>query len=415
MALFNKEFLSKAKDAVSSAADKAKNAVDAAKANHEQKKAEQEQYRLEMEAKAAEKAAQIMQAIRNFENAAGLFDGIDAGNLTAFTKEFCDKILLPAHSVGKSNLTMLPHITDKMLEKFQKTVPAYVMGETALVHLKVDANQSFVLTEQALYFCLALEEDAKFHATGRIPCDQIGRFSVAKTDSTYEFKCDEFVLAAFAADKATAEDFITLDNYFSSIAKRDFVITDEEVDALIQKKIGEKVYAEVKKYLVYDDELLVYFAWGLDSLSAKDYMVCTTKQIIMVNREMFGATANIKQFYYEDITSASIDQNAKSNDLTVALIETALTAATKTCDLIITVAGAATRIDTLYKIEAERIVAVYHQYRKLAKTAAAQPQVQVVQQPDVLEQVKKLAEMKELGILSEEEFAQKKADLLAKI
>ena len=92
-------------------------------------------------------------------------------------------------------------------------------------------------------------------------------------------------------------------------------------------------------------------------MSAKDYIVCTTKQIIVVNREMLGATANIKQFYYEDITSASTEQNAKSSDFTTALLETAITAATKTCDLIISVAGATTKIDTLFKVEAERVVA----------------------------------------------------------
>lgn len=176
------------------------------------------------------------------------------------------------------------------------------------------------------------------------------------------------------------------------------------------------MYAEVKKYMVYDDELIVYFAWGLDSLSAKDYIVCTTKQIIVMDREMFGMTANIKQFYYEDITSASTEQNSNSSDLTGMLIDTALTAATKTCDLIISVAGAVNKINTLYKVEAERVVAVYHQYRKIAKQANAQPQVIVQQQTESpVEQIKKLKELADLGIISENEFNQKKADLLAKM
>ena len=198
------------------------------------------------------------------------------------------------------------------------------------------------------------------------------------------------------------------------------MITDEEVDRLIREKIGEKVYAEVKKYMVYDDELLVYFAWGLDSLSAKDYFVCTNKQVIMVNRELGGATANIKQFYYEDITSASVLQNSNSDDLAGYLLETAITAATQTCDLVLSVAGATTKINTLHKVEAERVVAVYHHYRKLAKTQAATPQPVVVQQPvapqvDPLEQLEKLSKLKSAGIITEEEFNQKKVELLAKL
>ena len=180
-----------------------------------------------------------------------------------------------------------------------------------------------------------------------------------------------------------------------------------------------KIVSELKKYMVYDDELFVYFAWGLDSLAAKDYIVCTNKQIIVMDREAFGATSNVKQFYYEDITSASTEQNSNSSSISGALLDAAITAATKTCDLYFSVAGARNKIKTLYKSEAERIVAVYHQYRKAAKTANAQPQVVVQQtaQPtdDPLEQLKKLASLKEMGIISEEEFNQKKADLLSKL
>ncbi|MBP3328783.1 MAG: SHOCT domain-containing protein [Clostridia bacterium] len=135
-----------------------------------------------------------------------------------------------------------------------------------------------------------------------------------------------------------------------------------------------------------------------------------------MDREMFGATANVKQFYYEDIVSASTEQNSQSSDLTVALLETAITAATKTCTLVITTAGAGLRIDSLYKVEAERIVAVYHHFRKEAKKASSQPQVVVQQQAvDPIEQLEKLSKMKDMGIISEEEFNAKKADLLAKI
>ena len=134
---------------------------------------------------------------------------------------------------------------------------------------------------------------------------------------------------------------------------------------------------------------------------------------------MLGATSNVKQFYYEDITSASTEQNSNSSSLSGALLDAAITAATKTCDLYFSVAGARNKIKTLYKSEAERIVAVYHQYRKAAKEANSQPQV-IVQQAaptadDPLEQLKKLASLKDMGVISEEEFNQKKADLLAKL
>lgn len=415
MALFgNKgsDFLSKMKEAANSAVDKAKGAVDSVKANYEQKKAEDEAHRAEMEAEAARRSEEIKAAIEGTSNSKGFYDGINRDELLKFTKEFFDKILLPASSVAASKIMMYPNIAgDKKFDKFVASLSEYDKGETALFYLRAEGKQEFVLTDKALYYSIALEQDAKFFAKGRIPCEKIEKFHIDKTDAAFEFKCDDYLLASFSVDKAATEDFVGLNNYFECIAKHDFVITDEEVDRLIREKISASVYEEVKKYLVYDDELLVYFAWGLDSLSAKDYIFCTTKQIVMVNREMLGATANIKQFYYEDINSASTEQNAKSNDLAVALIETAITAATKTCDLVLSVAGSVLRINTLYKVEAERIVAVYHHYRKEAKTAAAQPAV-VVQQADPMEQLKKLAEMKEMGIITAEEFEAKKKQLL---
>ncbi len=410
-------FLNKLKESAASAAEKAKNAVETAKANYEQKKAEAEQHRQEMEALAASKSAEIVAAIAEYKNNGSFFQNTSKEELLAFTKEFYDKILMPANSVAQSKIQMYPYIDDKQISKFAKTWSNYCVTETPVVYLKAEGKQEIVITEKTLYFSIALEEDAKYFAKGAISCDEISRFTVVKEEAAYAFKCDEYTLGSFAASKSTAEDFVTLENFFTCIANHDFEITDEEVDRLIREKIGDKVYAEVKKYMVYDDELLVYFAWGVDSLSAKDYIVCTNKQIIRMDREMFGATANVKQFYYEDIVSASTEQNATSSDLTTALIETAITAATKTCDLVITTAGAGLRINTLYKSEAERIVAVYHFYRKQAKTAAAQPQQVVVQQQaiDPLEQLEKLSKMKEAGIISQEEFEAKKADLLAKL
>ena len=135
------------------------------------------------------------------------------------------------------------------------------------------------------------------------------------------------------------EDFIALNEYFQRINEHDFEITNKQVDQMIRQKIGNKVCTELKKYMIYDNEEFVYFAWGLNSLTAKDYIACTTSQIIVMDRELLGATANVKQLYYEDITSASTEQNSNSNDLTTYLLESALTAATKTCDLNLSVAG----------------------------------------------------------------------------
>ena len=139
------------------AAEKAKNAVETAKANHEQKKAEAEQYRQEMEAKAQAKANEIVSAIIAYENDGSFLKNTTKEELFAFTKEFYDKILLPASSVNHSKIQMFPYIDEKQIAKFLKTWNTYNTSETAIIYLKAEGKQEIVITDSTLYFSIALE------------------------------------------------------------------------------------------------------------------------------------------------------------------------------------------------------------------------------------------------------------------
>lgn len=407
----------KAKGKLNEATNAMKSAVDSAKSEMGQMKADKEAHIAEMNEATERKSQEIINAIQAFNNKGGVFQNITQQELLVFTKDFYDKIFMPANSVSLSNVSMYPYITDKTISKLSKVLSNYDISETPIIILTAENNQEIVITDKTLYFVISLEEDKKYLVKGKISCDEISEFSVEINDNFAVFKCDEYILATFPTGKVTTEDFVTLNNYFSCIAKHDFTITPEEVNQLIIKKIGNKVYSEVKKYLVFDDEKLTYFAWGLDSLTAKDYIFCTDKQIVVIDREMIGATANVKQFYYEDITGMNTEQNSTDNNLTGFLIDTALTAATKTCDLIVSVAGSKMKIQTLCKQEAERVIAIYHQYRKEIKSAVANSQV-IVQQtvaPDPIEQIAKLKSLLDAGVITEEEFNAKKSDLLSKL
>ncbi len=94
------------------------------------------------------------------------------------------------------------------------------------------------------------------------------------------------------------------------------------------------------------------------------------------------------------------------------------------CDIKLLVQGSYKTMSGMVKLEADRIIAIYNGFKKNIraeekelKKQSASPQVVVQQQsqPDVLEQIKKLASLKEAGILSEEEFTSKKTELLSKL
>lgn len=411
-------FLDKIKDSAGTITEKAKEVSGNALASIQEKKEQNSARKAELEAIALKKRDEIISAIMAYENDGSFFKNTNANELIEFTKNFYDKIVLPASSVANTRIQMMPYIDEKKLSKSKAKYETFGADEDTLLVITAANKQEIILTDCALYFSLAIDEDPKYFANGRIGIENISLLSTEYADGKCSFKCDEYVLASFIADKITIEDFAALDNYFKCIATHDFTITDDEVDVLIRQKIAGNVLKEVEKYLIYDDEQIRYFAWGINSLTAKDYIVCTNKQIILVDREMAGMTANVRQFYYEDITSVNVLQNTNTGDWTVNLIANAITAATKTCDMVITVAGSSIKIQTLYKIEAERVATVYHEMKKTLKLAASAPNVREATtktEDSPIEKLKKLSELKEAGIISEEEFNAKKAELMAQI
>lgn len=108
-----------------------------------------------------------------------------------------------------------------------------------------------------------------------------------------------------------------------------------------------------------------------------------------------------------------------------AAVESAVDSLLKdVCDLEIRGEGIYKRMSGMVKIEADRIVAIFNRFKKenrnveRNKEASVQPQVVIKEtqsQPDVLEQIEKLAKLKDAGVLTEEEFNQKKAVLLEKL
>lgn len=408
------DFLKKAKETASSAANSAKNAANSAKSKYDEKrkeanaqKAERERIKAEKQAEADVAAKKMVEDIRASQGT--LFD-VDKKQLADFTADYYDKLYLPAHSVSASKLIF--HPLDKKIDKYaQKDFPEYNnANETPLWMILGKGQQKIFLSTKALYFKKAYDEENMFFCTGTIPIENIESVSYSKDGDNYIFACNGVEL--LNSKTGFALDTDSFAGYITRIKNRDFTITNEQIDKLIKEKIGENILKIVNEY-VFDDELILYFAWGCDSITAKDFVVCSDKQMVVLDREAFGLTKNVKQFYYEDVTSMATIQN------TNGLLDLALTVALSVCDLEISVAGAKERLNNMYTYEAEKAVKVYRECRRGIKGSNKQPQVVVQQastpQVDPLEQIQKLQKLKEAGILTEEEFNAKKADLLSKI
>ncbi len=403
------------KDLMKNVTDKANAVAGSAQAMFEEqkqysaiKKEEQNKKMEEMNNRVAEYEQSVSQQILCGFNGTPCFDLNDT--ILDFTKEYFEKLLLPANSVSASKITMYPH-ADKIKKKAQKAIKDYDVTETPFFEFDGNKGELLIMTPTKLYISITFPENTAFAGSFTVDLAQISQLDFVSEEDGYQVVCNG--VALFIANNVSDFDKITIEEYVRRLQEKDFEITESEIDKIIKDKIGDKIVKIIKQY-IFDDELLVYFAWGMDNITAKDFVVCTNKQILMLDREMLGATKNIKQFYYEDITSMSTDQ--KTN----GLIDFALTAAFKLCNITIYVSGAQEKIQTLFTYEAERVVRIYQEYRRSIKMDERNARQVVVQQStpvedDVFAKLEKLNKLKEAGILTEEEFNAKKAELLAQM
>lgn len=413
-------FMDKMKEKAQNISEQAKDAYSNAKAANEERKAQKEAYEKEMTEKAKIESEKRSNEILEGYTGTSIFDGIDIKEVMNFTNEFYSKIVLPATNLSNTCIDMFHYIDEKVEKKIMKTFSSHTMGDendTVLLYLRAEKKTEVILANSRIAFSEPFSEDNKYYVEGSISIDKVSSIKVDYSGDTCDFLVNGIIILSLNKKPVFERDFISIEHYIDMIEKRDFVITNEEIDAIIREKIGSKVYEEVKRKMSYDDELLIFFAWGLDDITAKDYMFCSDKQIVYLDRAAMGATADVKQFYYEDINSMATIQNSQNSSLTGYLVETALTSTLQLCDLEITVAGSKMKISTLKKREADRVVEIYHQMRKSFKDNANKPQQVVVQQQEVdpLEQLEKLNKLKEAGIISEDEFNQKKTELLGKL
>lgn len=403
------------KDIMKNVTDKASAVAGSAQAKYEEqkqyyaiKKEEQNKKMEEMKIRVAEYEQGVLQEVIYGFSGVPCFDSDD--NVLDFTKEYFEKLLLPANSVSASKITMYPH-AEKIKKKAQKAIKDFDTSETPVFEFDGNKAESVIMTPTKLYVSVAFPENPTFTGSLTLDLNQISQLDFVSTEEGYQVVCNGVVL--FTVTNVSDFDKITIEEYIRRLQVKDFEITETQIDKIIKDKIGDNILKIIRQY-VFDDELLVYFAWGMDNIMAKDFVVCTNKQILMLDREMLGATKNIKQFYYEDITSMSTDQK------TTGLLDFALTATFKLCNITIYVSGAQEKIQTLFTYEAERVVRVYQEYRRNIKMEERNARQVVVQQSapvedDVFAKLEKLSKLKAAGILTEEEFNAKKAELLAQM
>lgn len=286
------------KDLMKNVTDKATSVAETAQAKFEEqkqlsaiKKEEQNKKMEEMNERVTEYEQELLQNILSGFSGAPCIEVED--NILDFTKDYFEKLLLPANSVSASKITMYPY-SDKIQKKAQKALREYDDTETPVFQFEGNKGEFILMTPTKLYIAVAFPENQTFVANVAVDLQQVSQLGFVSTEDGYQVVCNGVEL--FSADNVSEFDRITIEEYVRRLEEKDFEITETQIDEVIKKKIGDNILRIIRQY-VFDDELLIYFAWGMDNITAKDFVVCTNKQILMLDREMLGATKNVKQLY----------------------------------------------------------------------------------------------------------------------
>lgn len=244
------DLLKKAKDTASNAANTAKAKYDEKKQAMDAQKAERERIAEEMCGKANEQTNELLNALN--ANTGDMF-AIDKKQLIDFTAEYYDKLYLPAHSVSSSKLSF--HPLDKKIQKAaQKEFPEYTnMAETPVFMISGKNHQCVFMSADYLYFKKCLPDSTDYCSVGKIPVSSISSLDYSQNGDCYIFSCNGVEL--MNTNSGFLLDLNAFSDYSQRIANRDFVITDEQIDALIKTKIGENILKIVREYIP-DDELM---------------------------------------------------------------------------------------------------------------------------------------------------------------
>lgn len=156
---------------------------------------------------------------------------------------------------------------------------------------------------------------------------------------------------------------------------------------------------------------------GGSALATPNIVFATDKRVIIRNPTMLGMRENIEDIPYDKITSVKLEKGVFSSTVLIrapGLSE--MSRVSKQSGLIAWGRGEDGQIDALSRDKGEQLFTIIREGIDGFRKSAAQSATTFVNpQISIADELRKLASLKEQGIISEDEFIQVKQDLLKKI
>lgn len=331
-----------------------------------------------------------------------LIEGIALDKLMTFTDEFYERIFITRNNCTISDLEFGDYIDPRYLSKSKgKEKEEDDQEEKPLLCYYKNNKDKFLLTTKALYF-KGKHLSENYNYSAKINIDDISSILVTKDEEKWFLEINNL-----KALEVNPEYSLDLQDYFNKVDKNDLEVKDEEVSKIIEDSLTAETVIKIKSHCEEENFLL---------LVNKANIICTNKQILVLKTDGLEEVEVINKINYNDIAYIGIE---KSDDESfINKLSSIFTNRT----LEIYLLGNKIKIENVKQVQGDKIIQLVNQYKRNKEENQVRKVIDIesetlaeVKEGDIFSAIRKLSELKDNGIITEDEFQEKKNDLLKRI
>jgi len=301
-----------------------------------------------------------------------IFSGVGTKVLTKFTQNYYERIVISARRLGELRLNMYPYCNDdETKESLCKKIDDFNTSDKVLFKIECSDEQVMCLTDKGLYFdMLDLLDDV--HKTGYVPAESISSFEVVQKGDYFCFYCNGTLLVTDDVKAKVFYEDMDLMEYIKRISEKNLIVTEDDMREACERHLPKTFYDKLKFEEGDKDIILILIAAN----SERYYIITADNKFCFVNVHQDGGlfwTCSNKKI--DDIDNY---YNSGSSE---------------------------------YILAPCKKTAINRYINEIEEKKIAEEKFEA----DLQDQVEKLMKLKTIGLLTEEEFNQKRLALLEKM
>lgn len=340
-------------------------------------------------------------------------------DILKFTNEYYEKIFMISNNWSLSKFSFGSYIPKKYLANIISTYNKEKIEEgkdeleVAILSYYLGSKDYLLLTDKALYCKTRHINEDKVYSI-KIKNEYIKNISMIEKDNETILTVNNIELL-----KVKGEGLLAVKKYLSLIEENRYCITEIDICEKIKEEMADEL-KEITSGYISNEEYFTFISNNINSEKSK--IICTNKKIILISGEVNEELVIVNTINYEDIMYIGIENDC---DSIIRLLGDMF----KEVTLEIIVVGNKIKFDKLNKAEAERILVIVNKSKKdygERKSSSVEETSKISEYSEkteefkgsiesIIEKIKALAELKDNGILTENEFETKKKELLSRI